>query len=237
MNAAQVVVIAFLTAFLTAAGAAYTFEKYHVFPSHSPAGAETVVPDFRGLSEADARANASVAHVALLVATREPSSEVKPGAVVRQSVPSGQHVARDYTVNIVLAEEVLKVPTVTGLTVADATQKLDQRGYTLAVGGNVQSATAAPGTIAEQAPKADTPLAKGGTVTVQVSGGPEDVPVPKLVGIGLATAKANLEKVGLKPAVRWVSLAETATYVVLNQKPAPGEKVKPGGEIELTVNQ
>jgi beta-lactam-binding protein with PASTA domain len=57
------------------------------------------------------------------------------------------------------------------------------------------------------------------------------------MGLGLMVAKANLEKVGLKPAVRWVSMAETATYVVLNQKPAPGEKVKPGGEIELTVNQ
>jgi beta-lactam-binding protein with PASTA domain len=57
------------------------------------------------------------------------------------------------------------------------------------------------------------------------------------MGLGLTVAKANLEKVGLKPAVRWVSMAETATYVVLNQKPAPGDKVKPGGEIELTVNQ
>jgi serine/threonine-protein kinase len=236
MNAGSVFIIALLTAFLTAAGTVFVFQKYNVFPPKAVV-ADTLVPDFRGLSETDARANANVAHIALLIASREPNSEVKPGAVVRQSVPSGQHVARDYTVSVVLAEEVLKVPTVTGLTVADATKLLEQRGYSIVLGTNVASDKVPQGSIVEQVPKADTALAKGGSVTVQVSAGPGDVPVPKLMGLGLTVAKANLEKVGLKPAVRWVSMAETATYVVLNQKPAPGEKVKPGGEIELTVNQ
>jgi beta-lactam-binding protein with PASTA domain len=30
-------------------------------------------------------------------------------------------------------------------------------------------------------------------------------------------------------------MAETPTYVVLNQKPAAGDKVKPGTEVVLTV--
>lgn len=236
MNALSVILIAFLTAALTAFGAVYVIQKYNILPGHAPV-TETLVPDFKGLSEADARANASVAHVALLIASREPSSEAKPGAVVRQSVPSGQRVARDYTVSVVLADEVPKVPALTGLTVADATQKLEQRGYTLVVGSTVANATVPAGAVVEQSPKADTAQAKGSSVTVQVSGGPGDVPVPKLVGLGLTVAKTNLEKLGLKAAVRWVSLAETATYIVLNQKPAAGDKVKPGEEIELTVNQ
>jgi eukaryotic-like serine/threonine-protein kinase len=236
MNAFSVVVIAFLTAAMTAFGSVYVIQKYNILPAH-PQVSEVLVPDLRGLSESDARANANVAHIALLIASREPSAEAKPGAVVRQSVPSGQHVAKDYTVSVVLAEEAPKVPTVTGLTVADATQKLEKAGYTLTVGNTIADATVAPGTIIEQSPKADTAEAKGAAVTVQVSGGPGEVPVPKLMGLGLVTAKANLEKIGLKPAVRWVSLAETATYVVLNQKPAPGDKVKPGADIELTVNQ
>ena len=92
-----------------------------------------------------------------------------------------------------------------GLTVAEATQKLEQRGYAIMLGSNVASDKVPPGSIVEQVPKADTTLAKGGSVTVQVSAGPGDVPVPKLMGLGLTVAKANLEKVGLKPAVRWVS--------------------------------
>lgn len=237
MNGAAVFLVAFVTAALTATGTVYVVEKYNVIPARAPAALEALVPDFRGLSEADARANAGVAHLALLIASREPSPDVKAGAVVRQSVPAGQRVARDYTVNVVLAEEVPKVPSVTGLTVTDATQRLEQRGFTLAVGGTVTNPNVPQGSIVEQSPKADTPLAKGGTVTVQVSGGPGDIEVPKLVGLGLTIAKTNLEKLGLKATVRWVALAETPTYVVLNQKPAAGEKVKPGGEVELTVCQ
>jgi beta-lactam-binding protein with PASTA domain len=37
--------------------------------------------------------------------------------------------------------------------------------------------------------------------------------------------------------VRWVSLAETATFVVLSQKPEPGQKVEPGAEVQLTANR
>jgi hypothetical protein len=37
--------------------------------------------------------------------------------------------------------------------------------------------------------------------------------------------------------VRWVSLAETPTFIVLNQKPKPNEKVKPGTKIEVVANQ
>ena len=56
-------------------------------------------------------------------------------------------------------------------------------------------------------------------------------------GFALAKAKTEIEKLGLKPVVRWVSLAETATYVVLNQKPVANEKVKPGAEVEVVVNR
>jgi len=236
MNGIAVFFVAFLTAALTATGTVYVIEKYNVFPARAPM-ADVLVPDFKGLSEADARANANGAHLAFLIAAREPSPETKPGAVIRQSVPAGQRVGRDYTVNVVLAEEMPQVPAITGLTVAEATSRLEQRGFTLAVGGTVTNATVPQGTIVEQTPKADTAQQKGGAVTVQVSCGPGDVEGPKLVGMGLTVAKTNLEKLGLKATVRWVSLAETQTYVVLNQKPAAGEKVKPGGEVELTVCQ
>jgi beta-lactam-binding protein with PASTA domain len=63
------------------------------------------------------------------------------------------------------------------------------------------------------------------------------VEVPKLVGFTLPTAKADLEKAGLKVApIHWVNLAETTSYLVLRQKPAPGTKVPPGSEVTVTVN-
>ena len=235
MHESSAFLVAFLTAIVTATGTVYVIERYGLLPPRTQAVAEAIVPDLRGVPEADARTNANTAHIALLVAAREPSTEAKSGTVIRQSMAAGQRVPRDYPVTIVLAEEIPKVPSIVGVTVAEATQRLDQKGYHLQVGTTVASPDAGAGLILDQSPKADTAQAKGSTVTVQVSSGTGDVEMPKVLGVGLTQAKTDLEKLGLKPVVRWVAMAETPTYVVLNQKPAPGEKVKPGAEVQLTA--
>ena len=235
MHGSTVILVAFLTSAITTAGTVYVVERYGILPARAQAIPDSTVPDLHGMSESDARSNANAAHVSLFIASREPSSDAKPGTVLRQSFAPGQHVPRDHSVSVVVAEEVPKVPNVTNLTVVDATARLEQRGYTLQVGGTVPDVKVPLGSIVSQSPKADAVQAKGATVTVDVSSGPGDIEVPKLVGLGLAQAKTDLEKLGAKPDVRWVAMAETPTYVVLSQKPAPGVKVKPGSEIQLVV--
>jgi eukaryotic-like serine/threonine-protein kinase len=237
MHGSTVFLIAFFTALTTAAGTVYAIERFDILHKQAPPVADTIVPALHGFSEADARANAQASHITLLVASREPSADVKPGSIVRQSIPAGQHVPREHPVSVVLAEELPKLPAVTGLTLADATQRLEDKGYKLQAGAPLANATVPLGQIVSQTPPADTPLEKGKTVSVQVSAGAEEVAVPKLVGLSINNAKAELEKLGLESALRWVSLAETPTFVVLNQKPKPNEKVKPGTKIELTANQ
>jgi serine/threonine-protein kinase len=221
MDASSVILSAFVTSVLTAAGTVYVVEKYNIIP-HGNVSTEVVVPDLHGITETDARANAAVAHIGILVAAREPTPDAKPGTIVRQSIN-------------VIAEEVPRVPSVTGITVPEATQRLEQRGYTLQLTATVPDQTVAQGLVIDQTPKAETAHVKGGTVTVRVSSGAGDVELPKFIGIGLAQAKTDIEKLGLKATIRWVAMAETPTYVVLNQKPPAGEKVKPGAEVQLTV--
>jgi eukaryotic-like serine/threonine-protein kinase len=234
MDGAGVILTAFLTAAVTSAGTVYVVEKYNIIP-HAQAVTEVVVPDLHGITEADARANAAVAHIGILVAAREPTPDAKPGTVVRQSINAGQRVPRDHPVSIVLAEEVPRVPSITGITLPEATQRLEQRGYTIQLTATVPDNTVAHGLVIDQTPKAETAHVKGGTVTVRVSSGPGEVELPKFIGVGFNQAKTDIEKMGLKSVVRWVAMAETPTYVVLNQKPPAGEKVKPGAEITLTV--
>lgn len=237
MHASTAFLIAFFTSVLTSAGTVYVAERYDVFRKPVVQAPESVVPDLKGLSEADARANAASSKVVLLVGSREPSADVKPGAVVRQSVPPGQKVPQQHPISVVIAEELPKLPSVVGLPLADATKKLEDLGYKVAQGAPVADAQAQAGQVLNQTPAADAPTAKGAVVTLVLSSGPGDVVVPKLAGFAVAKAKAEIEKLGLKPVVRWVSLAETATYVVLNQKPVANEKVKPGAEVEVVVNR
>lgn len=237
MHASTAFLIAFFTSIATSAGTVYVVERFDLMKKQVVQAPESVVPDLKGLGESDARANAQSSKVVLLVASREPSADAKPGAVVRQSIPAGQRVPQHHPVSVVLAEALPKVPAVTGLTLAEATKKLGELGYELAQGTPIADAQAPAGQVLSQTPAADTAAEKGKAVTVVLSTGPGDVVVPKLAGFALAKAKADIEKLGLKPVVRWVSLAETATYVVLNQKPVANEKVKPGAEVEVVVNR
>ena len=233
MHGSTVVLTSLFTSVLATSGTMYLIEHYGIL-GHKEVVVETTVPDLKGLSETDARANAAAAHIALLIAAREPVPDAKAGTVVRQSAPAGQRVPHEYSMSVVLAEEVPKVPSLSGLKEAEAKQRLEQHGYQAEV-ATVPNETVQQGLVIEQTPKADTALAKGGVVKVQISGGKDVVEVPKVVGSPIAQAQATLEKLSLKPIVRWISLGETPAYVVLSQKPAAAEKVKPGTEVTLTV--
>ena len=239
MHASSVILIAFFTAAVTSVGTTLVVQRVTAetaAPSAAPA-AEAVVPDFSGLLEADARANAATAHVALLVGGREASPGKKPGTVVRQSVPAGQRVARDLPIGVVLADELPHVPSVVGLAALDATARLEQAGYKALQGAAMPDATVAEGKVISQSPASDAELEKGKSVALVVSAGPAAVEVPRLTGMGLSGAKAALEKLGLKAVVQWASVAESQGLIVLRQTPEAGQKAKPGTDVQLVVNQ
>lgn len=236
MHGSTAFLIAFLTSALTATGTVYVIQRYKILPDASASRAEAVVPSLVGLSEADARENAKTAHLSLFVAAREPSKE-KAGSVLRQSIPPGQRVPEEHPVNVVLSAGFTKVPSVTGATVADATARITAAGYRLEVGEKVPSPTVAEGSVIDQTPPAESELEPGGVIKVRVSAGNPEVLAPKLVGLGVKTAQTEIEKLGLKPVVRWVSLAETQAFIVLSQKPPPGEKLKPGADVEIVANR
>jgi len=237
MNTSTVILIAVATSMVTAAGTVYVIERYDMVPRREVAAPETVVPSFAGLTEADARVSSAAVNLTLTVSAEEATAEAKPGTVLRQSVPAGQRVPVKYPVSVVLAAALPKVPALTGLTVEAATQRLKEAGYTVQVVGEVADAKVPAGQVARQMPAADAAYVKGAAVTVQVSSGPVDVEVPKLMGRSHVEAQKQIEALGLKAVIAWISQAETPEYVVLAQAPKAGDKVAPGSEVRLTVNR
>jgi serine/threonine-protein kinase len=87
-------------------------------------------------------------------------------------------------------------------------------------------------------PPAGNALDKSKTVLIHTSSGADQIEAPKVVGLTLSSAKAQLEKAGLKVGtLRWVYADEAGYMAVLSQVPAAGEKIKPGSEITLAVNR
>jgi serine/threonine-protein kinase len=227
--------VAFLTSVLTTVSAVYLIQRYEVFP---PSKVEQVtVPELRGLTEAEARDNLKAVGLTFLAAPREVSSSVRPGQVARQSVPPGQTLPRAHHVSVALADELPKVPDVMGLVEAEATTRLTLAGYKVQLGEGIAKEGAAAGSVLEQSPKADSPLEKEKSVVLRLALAQQEIEMPKVVGQTVNAAKTALEKLGLKVTMRWMSMAETASFVVLSQKPEPKAKLKPGDEVFLSANQ
>lgn len=90
----------------------------------------------------------------------------------------------------------------------------------------------ASGKVVSTAPAAGTPVARGARVTVNVSKGPEMVPVPDVIGKTLEDAKAAIEAAGLQ--VDGVFGPPKAKRV-FQTDPGPGVKVKRGTPVALYV--
>jgi serine/threonine-protein kinase len=236
MNSAGVFFLAFVTSILTAIGSVYVIQRYQLLPGAAQ-GASVAVPNLRGLSEAEARSNLRALGLVYLSAPREASTSVKPGSVVRQSIPPGQPIPREHPVTVVLAEELPKVPNVVGVPEAEAVARLERAGYRAQKGDAVPSPNVPDGNVAEQNPPAELPLQREQSVIYRMSSGQALVEMPKLIGKTVDAAKLDLEKLGLKPTIRWTSVAETATFVVLGQKPEAKTQVKVGSDVDLVANR
>lgn len=235
MQTLSAIFVAFVTSVLTTTATVYVIQRYDVLSDHAPSAS---VPDLRGLSEPDARQNLSAAGLTLLIAAREVTPGAKVGTVVQQSIAAGQRIPHEHPVSVTLAEEPPVVPDVGGLTLEEATRRLERAGYKVQVGEGRADAVVPEGHVLAQAPAAASQHAKDALVTLQVSTGPIQVSVPKLNGMSLPQAKTALEGVGLSVGtVRFLSLPDAAALTVLSQKPLAGDRLRPGTEVELTVNR
>lgn len=235
MQASTVILLALVTSIVTTVSTVYVMDRYDIVGGDAPA--EVVVPNLKGLTEAEARSTAAAADLAFNVIGQEATAEAKPGVVLRQSVLAGQKVLVNHPVSVVLAEELPKVPLLAGMTVEAATARLKEAGYAAQLAGSVADPQVPVGQVAKQMPEANAPYVKGAAVTIQVSSGPAEIEMPKLIGKPFQQAQKAVEALGLKSVIGWISEGETPEYVILQQNPAPGEKVEPGSTVRFTVNR
>jgi serine/threonine-protein kinase len=196
------------------------------------------VPNLKGLPEEDAMTNLSAAGLVMMIGSREPSAEAKPGTVLRQALPAGQNVPKGQAVAVTLAAELPMVPDVSGRSLAEATLVLEQAGYRVQKGEPIADDKVPEGGVVKQLPLPGTPHDKNKSVLIQVSSGAQTVETPKVMGLTLSNAKTQIEKAGFVVGpVRWVYADEAGYMAVLNQEPKPGTKAKPGTEVVLSVNR
>ena len=141
------------------------------------------------------------------------------------SLPPGTEV----TLVLSKGVEMLGVPDVQGATRADAERAITQAGFTPAV-TEVFSEDVARGLVADQSPSSGR-APRGSQVALEVSKGPELVPVPDVVGQDRESAGAALEAAGL--TVRVVAIPGPGR--VRSTDPGAGEQVRKGSRVTAYV--
>jgi serine/threonine-protein kinase len=126
------------------------------------------------------------------------------------------------------------VPTVVGADQANAEAKLRQEGFS--TDSTTKTSDQPAGRVIGQDPSGGTKADKGSTVQLTVSGGPEQVAVPPVVGLTLASAQNRLEKVHLKSSQREENSTTVDEGRVISASPGEGEKVDKGSTVTLVVS-
>ncbi len=126
------------------------------------------------------------------------------------------------------------VPSVVGLDVAVARSRLAEAGLSLTRGDSRFSPSVPLDSVISQDPPPGAVVEPGASITVAISAGSEDFPMPDVVGMNVEQARGILKARGLVVRVDPVPSSE-ATGTVLGTMPVAGVRVKTSDVVRLTV--
>jgi serine/threonine-protein kinase len=175
----------------------------------------------------------------------DPKTEVSndaPGTVISTDPSPGALVKKGQTVTleVAVAAAVTKVAVpsgLPGLTQSQAQSVLQGKGLAYTVVYRT-STSVQKGIVISTEPTSGTMVAQGSSVTLTVSSGQANVPVPSLIGLPESQAYSLLNQAGL--SVGNVTTQTSSQYptagVVISSTPGPGAPVAPGSSVSIVVS-
>jgi serine/threonine-protein kinase len=196
---------------------------------------KVTVPTVKGQKWPDAQqalVNAGLQPVKYIV-PGEPKDQVAatdPGAGER--VPKHSKVR----VNVYSGPATATVPNVVGLSVQEATAKLNAAGFN----PNprfVNNSNAPKDQVISQSPAPGTTATKGTSVVINLSTGPPQVTVPDVVGYTSQQAVSTLEAAGFLVDQQPVSTDASQDNIVQSQNPAGNSQAEKGSHVTIVIGQ
>jgi serine/threonine-protein kinase len=161
------------------------------------------------------------------------SEDIQRGAVISWNPPTGQTLDRGGSVTLTVSNgpQPRTISDWRGHSYDEAAQHLTEAGLK-PVRKDVFDDTIPPGQVVSTSPGAGQQTAKGSTVTVSVSKGPDLVAVPTVVGLHRSDAVTTLAQVGLSAVVYGPG---GPNKVVFASSPQAGTQVRRGSQVALYV--
>ena len=188
------------------------------------------IPDVRALSPEDAEAQLEQAGFVVTVERRY-DEEIPVDGVVDTDPAIGGSASRDSEVKLIVSDgpAPVQIPDVSNQSYDDAAKALQAKGFTVTRGDDF-SDTVPIDQVAGTNPPGGTQVARGSSIQIVVSKGPELVTVPDVKGKSLEAAQAQLLAAGLEVD----TLGYLPGRLVLGQQPAAGQQVKKTTKVVLT---
>lgn len=226
-------------------------------------GAEVSVPDFRGLTVAEAMRKGAVLDLNLSVDNRFYSAEMPAGRVLTQSPASGTVVRREWHVRVTqsLGPQRMAIPNVLGQQERAATIAIRRAGLDLGNVARMPYPNTAAGTVVAQNPAPDAEGVERPSLSLLVAdssaGTAEGMVMPDLTGQTFPAAASAITHAGLKlapaievpanvPDIPPIGPPAGATQspsapipagTVIGQTPQAGNRVDANTPIQLTVTR
>jgi eukaryotic-like serine/threonine-protein kinase len=189
------------------------------------------VPSVEGVALEEARRRLQRTRFDVSV-RREYHDSIPEGRVISQSPQAGSPLEVGEPVALVVSqgEEPVEVPRVVGLSEDDAASSLRAAGLGVRLTEEF-SATVPPGRVIGQSPQAFQTVPADSVVTIVVSKGPREFPMPNVTGKSEAEATAQLRSLGLR--VQTVQVPGSTGNRVVGQEPEPDTTVKQGQTVKI----
>ena len=204
-------------------------------------GVNVTVPDVVGKSRTQAEQDLTEAGLEIGTITRVPAADdtQQPGTVVEQDPAANTEVERETAVDltIVAAPDQVAIPSLEGSSLEEAQATLIGLGLEPAGPQEEPSDTIDAGLVTRTDPASGTDVDPGSQVTIFVSAGPDQVPVPEVRCQSFGSAQNELDQAGLSSVISSETVPINPACPLGNkvaaQDPVPGTQVDPGATVTL----
>ena len=198
---------------------------------------KVIVPDFRGMTYADAQTEAEKKGLKLENKGEVSSDDYDEGEIANQDPESGKEVEEGTTIGVVISngKGSVAVPNVTGDSEDDAVSALEKEGFkpnkTYAYDDSVEE-----GKVISQTPSAGDKAKTGDTITIVISQGAEAVTVPDVKTTYKSEEQARALLTDFNVSVKTAYSDTLPEGIVMDQSIDPGKQVEKGSDITITVS-
>ena len=208
-----------------------------------------VVQDVRGKLQEEAQSELEAQGLYMFV-IQEQKSDQPEGTVLNQDPVGGSEVSAGTTINVIVAgtenvdftdsesqseQNDVPVPNVVGKLEKDASSTLSAAGFKVSKTYKYDDSVDA-GKVVSQSPRGGN-AQEGSTVTIVISQGKKSSTVPSVQGHSKKYAQADLQKAGLKVAVKEEYSDSVKAGQVISQSVASGKIVPADTTVTITVSK